>query len=29
VQGGLTFAHGRIGVMYALDDLLKAGEITI
>lgn len=29
VQGGLTYAHGRIGVMYALDDLINIGEIAI
>ncbi len=29
VQGGLTFAHGRIGVMYALDDLIRIGEVAI
>lgn len=29
VQGGLTFAHGRIGVMYALDDLIRIGEVVI
>lgn len=27
VQGGLTYSHGRIGVMYALDALIKIGEI--
>ncbi|MCE5234895.1 MAG: methionine gamma-lyase family protein [Clostridiaceae bacterium] len=26
VQGGLTYAHGRIGVMYALDALIRIGE---
>ena len=29
VQGGLTHAHGRIGVMLALDDLIKNGEVSI
>ena len=29
VQGGLTYSHGRIGAMYALDDLLRIGEISI
>lgn len=29
VQGGLTFAHGRIGAMYALDDLIRIGEVKI
>lgn len=29
IQGGLTFAHGRIGVMYALDALVRAGEISL
>lgn len=29
VQGSLTFAHGRIGVMYALDDLIRIGEVKI
>lgn len=27
VQGGLTYAHGRIGAMYALDALMKLGEV--
>jgi cystathionine beta-lyase family protein involved in aluminum resistance len=27
VQGGLTYAHGRIGAMYALDALIRIGEI--
>ncbi len=27
VQGGLTYSHGRIGVMYALDALIKIGQI--
>lgn len=27
VQGGLTYAHGRIGAMYALDALIKIGEV--
>ena len=29
VQGGLTYAHGRIGVMLTLDDLIKNGEVSI
>ncbi|HWS29934.1 MAG TPA: methionine gamma-lyase family protein [Clostridia bacterium] len=29
VQGGLTYAHGRIGAMYALDALIRIGEIRI
>jgi len=29
VQGGLTYAHGRIGAMYALDALLRIGEVRI
>ena len=29
VQGGLTYAHGRIGAMFALDALLKIGEVKL
>ncbi len=29
IQGGLTYAHGRLGVMYALDALERAGEIRL
>lgn len=29
VQGGLTYTHGRIGVMLALDDLIKSGEVSL
>jgi len=29
IQGGLTYAHGRIGAMCAVEGLLKAGEISI
>ncbi|HMM31416.1 MAG TPA: methionine gamma-lyase family protein [Clostridia bacterium] len=29
VQGGLTYAHGRMGAMFALDALLKLGEVTL
>ncbi len=29
VQGGLTYSHGRMGAMLAVDDLVKAGEINL
>lgn len=29
VQGGLTYAHGRMGAMFATDALAKAGEIRL
>lgn len=29
LQGGLTYSHGRIGAMLAVDDLAKAGEISL
>lgn len=29
VQGGLTYAHGRMGVMFAVDALAAAGEINL
>ena len=29
VQGGLTYAHGRIGVMYAIEALQAAGELHL
>ena len=29
VQGGLTYAHGRMGAMFALDALLKLGEVKL
>ena len=29
VQGGITYAHGRIGAMFALDDLVRMGEVRI
>lgn len=29
VQGGLTYSHGRIGVMMTLNDLISSGEIAI
>lgn len=29
VQGGLTYAHGRMGAMFAVDALVKAGEMRL
>ncbi len=29
VQGGLTYSHGRMGAMLAVDDLARAGEINL
>ena len=29
VQGGLTYSHGRMGTMLAVDDLARAGEINL
>ncbi len=29
IQGALTYAHGKIGAMFALDGLIKSGEISI
>ncbi len=29
VQGGITYAHGRIGAMFALEDLVKIGEVKL
>lgn len=29
VQGGLTYAHGRMGAMFAVDALVRAGEMRL